>query len=406
MATGSELLSGRSVNTHAQRLARGLDALGLALARETTVPDDVAALREAVGEALARAQVVFVSGGLGPTCDDLTREALGGLLGRPVVTDPATLEALRARYARMGREFTAARRRQAEVIAGAEVLHNPAGAAPGQCIETAGALLVVLPGPPVEFEALLAAEVLPRLRARYGAGAAPEHVFLVCGPGEADIVERLAAAGFKPSGVRLAYGASPGRIEVRLRGDGADPAGLAEAAGRLRALLGADCYAERNMGIEERVGALLREQGRTLAVAESCTGGLVGYRVTAVAGSSAYFLGGVIAYGNEVKVSHLGVPADRIGREGAVSAAVAVAMASGVRRRFGADYGLAVTGVAGPGGGTEHKPVGRVYVGLAGPDGVGHRRFQFAFGREMNRIVTAQVALDTLRRRLEGRPEG
>lgn len=405
VATGAELLNGRGVNTHARRLGAALAELGIVLARETTVPDDRGAIADAVREALARAPLVFVTGGLGPTCDDLTREALSDLFGRPLAGDPETLATLRRRYEAVGRTLTPSRAAQALALAGAAVLSNSAGAAPGQRIEdAAGRVTFVLPGPPPEFEAILCEHILPWLRARRPeARPVPERMFLVCGPAESDLVDRLAAAGFDPAPLSLAYCASPGSVEVRLTGGPGSETVLAGRAASLRAILGGDVYAEGRADLAAVVGARLRALGATLATAESCTGGGLGARLTAVAGASAWYRGGVVAYANDVKVRSLGVEAAMIETDGAVSETVARQMASGVRRAFGADYGLAITGVAGPGGGTPEKPVGTVWLAADGPDGGQTACRRFPGPRETVRSWAAQLALDLLRRMLPAR---
>jgi nicotinamide-nucleotide amidase len=402
VATGAELLNGRGVNTHAQRLGAALAELGIVLTREMTVPDDCGAIADAVREALARAPLVFVTGGLGPTCDDLTRDALSALFGRPLVSDPETLATLRRRYEAMGRSLSPSRATQALALAGAAVLSNSAGAAPGQRIEdAAGRVTFVLPGPPPEFDAILREHILPWLRAhRPEARPIPERICLVCGVAESDVVERLSAAGFDPAPVALAYCAAPGALEVRLTGAPGQEAAVAERAAALRALLGEDVFAEGRMDLAEVVGARLRAVGGTVATAESCTGGGVGERLTAVAGASAWYRGGVVAYANDVKARVLGVDPAVLEAGGAVSEAVACQMAAGARRVFGAEYAIAITGIAGPGGGTPAKPVGTVWMAVEGPDGGRTACRRFPGPRGQVRRWAAQTALDLLRRML------
>lgn len=402
IATGAELLIGRTVNTHAQRLAHAFRPLGLELIRETTVRDDRAAIADAVRDALGRADIVVVSGGLGPTCDDLTREALSDALGRALRSDASTLARLEERYARLQQTLTEARRRQAEVLDGAIVLANPVGAAPGQRIELDGDRVVfVLPGPPHEFQAILDQHIVPWLSARFG-GPLPERVWMVCGLVEADAIERFRSAGFDPGPLELAYCASPGQLEVRLSGPRGREAELAAAAAQVRAILGADAYAERREDLAATVGALLRERDETVGTAESCTGGLLAQRLTAIPGCSAWFRGAVVAYANDLKSSWLDVPAEVLARHGAVSEATALAMADGARRRIGVDHAIAVTGIAGPDGGTPEKPVGLVWWAHAGARGAVARSRRFSGGREIVRQWAAQYALDLLRRRLLG----
>ena len=312
VTTGTELLIGRTVNRHAFVLGDRLRALGFHLVRDTTIPDDRAAIHEAVQSALGRADVVFVSGGLGPTSDDITRDVLAALLDRQIVIDSSALEAMTVRYQKLGREVTEQARRQALVIEGATVLSNSVGMAPGERIEIGDKVLFLLPGPPREFSAILEEHVLPWLRANAGGSPVAERLFLLCGVGESDIANRLEKAGFNPPGVEIAYCAAPGRIEVRLTSLAGDVAAVERAAAVARPLLGDCVFSEERAEMEDVVGRLLRRQKATLATAESCTGGLIGHRITSVSGSSSYYLGGVVAYSNEVKVRELGVSADTL----------------------------------------------------------------------------------------------
>ncbi len=406
IATGSELLSGRSRDRHAATLARALRPLGGILAAVHIVPDDPAALRATIHAALARSDLLFITGGLGPTCDDLTREAVAAVLGRRVILDEPSVARIRAWCDRTGRAMNDSRASQARVVEGAEVLPNPVGAAPGQRLDHEGRTLYLLPGPPPEFDAILSESILPRL-ARLRPGGmepVPEHRLWICGPGESDIVARLEQAGFDPGPVAVAYCAAPGCVELRLTGapgpDGAEAA--ARAAARARAVLGDDVFAEDDEGnLAAVVGGLLRAHGGRLAVAESCTGGGLGQRLTEIPGSSDWFAGGVIAYANEVKTRVLDVPPDLLAREGAVSAPVAAQMARAARSLTGATHALSITGIAGPGGGTPGKPVGLVYLGLDDDAGAVVRRHVFSGSRAMIRTWSIQFALDLLRRRLQ-----
>lgn len=403
VSTGSELLSGRTVNRHAQTLGRSLRALGLKLVRDTTVPDDIDRIEEAVSAALKRVDVVVVSGGLGPTCDDVTREAIARLLRRSVVRHEPSVEALRERFRQTGRALTEQSERQACIVEGAEALPNPVGAAPAQKLEFDGKTVFVLPGPPREFLAVLEAHVVPWLCANLGpVQAHAERTLMVCGIGESDIVALFEKDGFPPAGIEVAYSAAPGRIEVSLSSSQRDPQDVEAAAKRAKELLASNVFTEGRLTMEEVVGRLLIEKKATLATAESCTGGLVGHRITNVSGSSNYYLGGIVAYSNEAKTRDLGVDRDVVARHGAVSAEVAQQMAAGVRKRFGADYGLAITGIAGPTGGTAEKPVGLVCIALADRHEVRVKQSRFAGDRENIKEWSGQMALDFLRRRLQG----
>ncbi len=400
ISTGAELLSGRSVNTHARLLGERLARLGIALRRDTTIPDDLRTIQRVLQDAMQRVDLVFVSGGLGPTNDDITRQAVAEILKRRVVTDEASLRTLRERMRRAGRAMNAARERQAQIVEGATALSNAVGAAPGQRIEYADKVLFLLPGPPAEFEAVLDDHVVPWLREQLAGGTAlRERILLVCGLAEADIVQRFEAADFPPAGIATAYCAGAGRVEVRLHPDSdTSEAALDQATDRAAALLGEAVYARERVELEELVGHRLKAQGQTLASAESCTGGLIGERITSVSGSSAWYLGGIISYADAVKVRELGVDSEVLAREGAVSDAVVRQMAEGVRTRFAADYGLAVTGIAGPSGGTADKPVGLVHIAVAHPDGTTAERHVFPGNRATVREWTCRAALMLLQK--------
>ena len=402
ITTGTELLIGRTVNRHAFVLGDRLRSLGLNLVRDTTVGDNASAIRDAIQSALGRVDVVFVTGGLGPTSDDITRDVLADLLGRKIVSDSAALDAMMARYRMLGRAVTEQAKRQALVLEGACVLPNSVGMAPGERIDLNGQVLFLLPGPPHEFSAILEAHVLPWIRERLGGAPVAEKIFLLCGIGESDIATRIENAGGVPAGVEIAYCAAPGRIEVRFTSLSGDVSAVEKAANLARPLMGDFVFSEGRAEMEEIVGELLRRQKATLATAESCTGGLIGHRITWVSGSSDYYLGGVVAYSNESKIRDLGVSADALSRWGAVSADVAKQMAVGVRDRFKADYGLSITGIAGPTGGSPEKPVGLVYVAVADPTNVWVRRFCFTSTRSMIKTWSSQMALDLLRRCLHG----
>jgi nicotinamide-nucleotide amidase len=403
VSTGNELLSGRTVNRHARLLGSRLGDLGIRLVRDTTVGDDLSSIVEAVRSALDRSGMVFVSGGLGPTPDDLTRDALAALLGRRLVTDPVSLQRIRERYEAFNRRLTSSAERQACIIQGAAVLQNPVGVAPGQRIEVDRGVIFVLPGPPAEFESMLDEHILPWLSARSGAEAArtPPGIFMVCGVGESDIVARLEPRGFPPEGIDVAFCAAPGRVEIRLSGSGGT-ASLQAAAQVIREELGEAIFAEERISMEACLAGLLSDPPATVATAESCTGGLIGHRITSVAGSSRYYVGGIVAYANEAKIKLLGVRAEDLNRYGAVSEPVARQMAEGVRSRFDAEFGLSTTGIAGPDGGTVEKPVGTVFIGLADREHAWVRSFRFPGSRPNVKEWTCQMSLDLLRRRLLG----
>lgn len=421
LTVGTELLLGFTVDTNAAAAGRLLAAAGIRVTRRATVGDDEAAIRDAAAAALERTGTVIVTGGLGPTRDDVTRDAVAAVFGRALVRDPAILAALEERFARLGRgAMPDANRRQADVPHGATVLPNRWGTAPGLWLEDdRGRVAVLLPGVPVEALGLLEHEVVPRLEARgHGGTEARGHgghevilsrTLRTTGISESALADRVGdPARITGEHLTLAWLPSPEGTDLRLTAWGlsaeAAQTALARAAGALRPLLGAHCYGEGETDLAAVVLERLEARKSHLAVAESCTGGMLGARITAVPGSSRVFLGGVVAYDNEVKLGQLGVSADTLAAHGAVSEAVAREMAAGVARVFGVDAAVAVTGIAGPDGGTADKPVGTVWIAALAGGGGGARAFRYVFpgDREMVRRRAAQAALDALRRITDG----
>jgi nicotinamide-nucleotide amidase len=423
LTVGTELLLGYTVDTNAAQAGRLLADAGLRVTRRATVGDDAAAVREAVQSALERTGTVIVTGGLGPTADDLTREAVAALFGRRLVRDPAILEALKARFAKLGRgPMPASNGRQADVPSGATILPNRWGTAPGLWLEGEGArVAVLLPGVPVEMRGLLEAEVIPRLverargrtdaRTHGGADAGPEVIrsrtLRTTGISESALADRVGdPSRLLGPHVTMAWLPSPEGTDLRLTAWGlpaaAADAALAKGVAAVRPLAGAHCYGEGDADLAALMLAELeRRQGR-LAVAESCTGGLVGERLTAVPGSSRVFVGGVVAYSNAVKLDLLGVSADALAAHGAVSEEVAREMAAGIARTLGTEAAVAVTGIAGPDGGSEEKPVGTVWIAALWQGKVRAFHYVFPGERDVVRRRAAQAALDALRRVLAG----
>lgn len=396
ISTGAELLSGRSVNTHARLLGERLDQVGISLLRDTTVPDDQAVIESCISAAATRVKLIFISGGLGPTNDDVTRDAVAAVTGRPIVMHQPALAQLHERMKRAGRSITPARERQALVIDGASIWLNPAGAAPGECIEHDDAYFILLPGPPNEFEAILDTHVLPWLhQLNSGASALRQRVLMTCGTAEGDIVDRFEKANFPPAGIETAYCASAGRVEIRLHpvGGTSDDALDAAQEEAVRIVGPEFVYARERTSLAELLARELTARGQTLATAESCTGGLIAERLTDRPGSSVYFRGGMVAYADEVKQRLLGVSPETLATEGAVSEQVAREMAMGVRERLTVDYAIAVTGIAGPSGGSAEKPVGLVFSAIAHPTGVDCYRDIFPGNRRTIRELTYQYAL-------------
>jgi nicotinamide-nucleotide amidase len=402
VAVGDELLLGDVVNGNAAELGRRLAAVGAPVVHSSMVGDDVDAVVRALRRAMEDADVVVTSGGLGPTVDDLTRDAVAALAGVPLDRVPALEEALRAKFAAYGITPPESVMRQADVPRGATVLDNPAGSAPGLRLEVGRHLLLALPGPPHELAATLSDDVLADLARRSGAVVVTRE--LRCGgAGESEVAELVDAALDLPDGVRLAYLAGGGVVQVRLStaaptvADG--EAALAPHLARAAEVLGARVFGHDGDTLASVVVARLRAAGQTVAVAESLTAGLLGAALTDVPGSSAVFRGGVQVYATDLKASLAGVPDDVLARHGAVSAETAAALADGVRGRLGADWGVGLTGVAGPDP-QEGKPPGTVHVAVAGPgqDPLVRSR-RLPGDRARVRLLAVAVALDLLRRR-------
>ena len=411
IAVGSELLGVDRLDTNSLRIAALLEEFGIELRLKLVVPDVTEDLVRALESAARGADLILMTGGLGPTLDDLTREAVAQWSGRDIALDVDVLAWIEEMYSRRGRRMPAPNRRQAEVISGAEVLRNELGTAPGLLLETDDVTVILLPGVPLEVDGLLETAVRPWLEqnARLETRSSTLEMKAACVP-ESRVEELLGPVYDRWGAEAVAVLARPGEVTVRLRLR--DPEELARGEAVLSEVLG-DILFSRCLGgsapsLEETVLNGLGAVGQTLAVAESCTGGGLGARLTDVAGSSRSFLGGVISYSNELKESLLGVDPEVLAEVGAVSAEVAAQMACGARERCGSDWALAITGIAGPGGGSAEKPVGTVWFGLARPDesgGVGLARSErglFPGDRLRVRQQATQYALDMLRRALSG----
>jgi nicotinamide-nucleotide amidase len=426
--TGSELMLGRVVNTHQQWLCRRLADLGYVVTRQVAVPDTARDIQSAVREALCRADLVIATGGLGPTSDDLTRDLIAQLLGKKLRLNEAVLDHIQRRFAARNLPMPKNNKVQALVPEGALVLPNPNGTAPGlamkitpserqvirvpnpnqvgdsQSLPLRTQWLVMLPGPPRELRPMFDNLVVPLLRREF-----PLDAPFVCrtlrtsGIAESLVQEKIAAplGALVAAGLEIGYCARTGQVDVRLSARGARGKKVVrEAEAIVQELLGAQIYGFDDETIEVVVVRLLTERKKTLALAESCTGGCLAHRVTNVPGASVVFMGGLVTYSNEAKQKFLGVRAETLAAHGAVSEAVAREMAGGARSQLGADFAIAVTGIAGPGGGTKEKPVGTVFIGLAGEFGtVVERRLNF-YERETFKEVTAWQALEMLRTRL------
>jgi nicotinamide-nucleotide amidase len=404
LAVGSELLRPPRAETNASYLTGRLLEAGVEVAARVTVADDAALLESAFRTALARADIVIATGGLGPTEDDLTREAAAAALGRGLRRDRALIEGLKARFARYNRPMAAVNEKQADVIEGGVVIPNPRGTAPGQRIEADGKTVVLLPGPPHEMAPMFEEHVLPLLRERSRGSVLRTRVLRIACLSESDVEQALAPLYKTYTNPLTTILGAPGQVELHLTAQGrsldAAEALLEELAAGMRERLPGRVFSEDGRDLPEVVAALLRERGLTLALAESCTGGLVAARLTEVPGASAFLERAYVAYSNRSKVEMLGIDAALIEARGAVSEEVAAAMASGARSAAGAAIGVGITGIAGPDGGTSDKPVGLVFLALDGAAGTRVRRALFPGSRDRVRHQASQAALEMIRRGL------
>lgn len=410
---GSELLLGFTIDTNAAHLARELAALGVSISRRTTVPDDAGSIASAVRAALDRSGAVITTGGLGPTSDDFTKPAIAALFGREMLLDERILEGLRRLWRERGRpgELPVANHQQAMVPRGARVLENRHGSAPGIWLEDEhGRWVAMLPGVPGEMRGMLADTLLPLVRERLAAAGAARTVvrsrtIRTTGIAESIVAERLGDVAREAAELPVAYLPGLRGLDLRLTARDLPPdeadAALERGIGLLRARVGRFVYGEGDDDLAAVVLERCRARGLRIALAESCTGGLLGARLTAIPGSSDVLVGGIVAYANEVKETLLDVPHEMIAEHGAVSEPVVRRMAAGARRRLGAGLGIAITGIAGPGGGTAEKPVGTVWIAID----VGHDsravRTLFVGDREEIRERAAQSALEMVRRTLD-----
>ena len=401
IAVGSELLTPDRIDTNSLFLTEELNKLGIEVVRKTVVGDDRALLLEAFRDGLNRVPLIISSGGLGPTEDDLTRETVAELLSRKLVRNDAIVRAIEARFRSFGRLMPDTNLRQAMVPEGGEPLDNPRGTAPGLWIEDRERIIALLPGPPRELKPMYSEQVLPRLQRRKSHVRMHHRELRVTGLGESHVDHLAGPVYTRHPEVQTTVLASPGEVQIHLRtwSDNAAQveATFADIERGLDLALTDRIFSRDGSPLEVVVANELLKQNATIAAAESCTGGLFAARLTTIAGSSAYFLGGVVCYSNEMKTAWADVPKELIATKGAVSPEVAIALAEGIRRHVGSTLGVGITGIAGPGGGSEEKPVGTVHIALASPTGIRERALRFPGDREMVRLQASQAALDMVR---------
>jgi nicotinamide-nucleotide amidase len=404
IAIGSELLTPSRADTNSLWLTGQLNELGVEVTQKTIVGDDRDQLAAAIRAALGRAQILILTGGLGPTEDDVTRDAVAQALSRHLVYSEEICRWIERRFASFGRAMAEINKRQAFLVEGAEKLENPNGTAPGQWIDLPGAMLVLLPGPPHEMKPMFADRCLARLRERIPPLFIRTRFYRVAGMGESDLDQLIAPiyTGYSNPVTTILAAAGDIQIHLRAQADSADSAEVLvqKLGAQIEAALGERIYSRDGSGLESVIGACLKQRGGTLAVAESCTAGLLGGRITETAGSSAWFLGGLQVYQTEMKVRLLGLDPALMATHGVVSEAVATAMAEAARERTGATWALSVTGEAGPVPSPGGPAPGTIWIGVAGPTGASAKLFRFPGDRVRIRAFAVQSALNLLRLKL------
>ena len=405
VAIGTEMLSHLRQDTNSLWLTERLEEIGITVVRKSIVPDDVEAIGDEITFCARAAALVITTGGLGPTADDMTVGALAKRLGLTLKRNEEYLEKMRERFARRGIRMAATNEKQADFIVEAKLLENPRGTAPGFWIEKDETEYVILPGVPLEMKEIMDLKVLPILRARTGSAVARRRVLRISGMGESSVEELVTPVYAKWKEHPVTILASPGEVQLHLRVVGEPEESsrrLDDMEADFRGVLGSRIFSREGEELAASVGRLLRESHQTLAVAESCTGGLISKMLTDVAGSSDYFLGGVVSYADSAKKEILSVSPDTLSAVGAVSGETALEMARGARKRFGSDLAVAVTGIAGPDGGTPTKPVGTVYFGVVGGAAEVQKKREFLGDRAAVRQAAAQFALELVRRSVQG----
>ncbi len=402
IAVGSELLTPFRMDTNSLYITRRLNEIGILVERKWVVGDEPTILEEALRSAMNRVNVVIFTGGLGPTEDDITRKVVAQVMERRLIYNEEVAQNLRDRFSRMGRPLPESNLRQALVPMGAILLENPKGTAPGLWLEDGKKKVILLPGPPREMEPMLENHVLPRLANAFRGEPVLRRTIRLAGIPESTADERVAPIYKAYPKIQTTILAAPGQIEIHLTTTKAmcpqADRDLDELQNKIELALDDHVFSTEDKTLEEVLGIFLQMHQGTLAVAESCTGGWISKRITDIPGCSQYFLGGMVTYSNQSKIDLLGVDPEILRQHGAVSAQVAEQMADGVRRRFGSTYGLSVTGIAGPTGGTPEKPVGVVYFGWSDSVNVSHHRILCNGDRDLIRQLATQNALNTSRR--------
>jgi nicotinamide-nucleotide amidase len=410
---GDEILIGQIVDTNSAYIGQLLNLNGMSVKQISSVSDDREHILAALDEAKKRADIIIITGGLGPTKDDITKKTLAEYFNTPMRFDEEAYEDVVSIFATYGKEVTPLNRLQAEVPAICEVIRNKNGTAPGMWFNVNGKIFISLPGVPYEMKALMNEQIVPRIRSMFKLPCIVHKTVLTQGIGESALSELISdwEDSLAASNIKLAYLPSPGIVRLRLSTKGADEKALNAATDKkieeLKGIIsefiyGYEVYGEEKETLEMMVGSLLKKNNKTISTAESCTGGYISHLLTKVPGSSSYYIGSVISYAYEIKESELGVPHDVIMKHGAVSQPVVEQMAKAIRERYKTDYSISASGIAGPGGGTADKPVGTVWIAVATPERVFSAKFLFGSNRERNIHKTANAALNMLKKELEG----
>ena len=403
---GDEILIGQIVDTNSAWMGEQLNLVGIKVHQITSVSDNAEHIVKALDEAQSRADIILITGGLGPTKDDITKHTLVKYFNTSLRFDEEVHQHVKSLFARFGREVTGVNLKQAEVPEICTVIHNANGTAPGMWFEQDGKVFISMPGVPYEMKKMMGAEILPRLKKKYSLPTIVHRTILTQGVGESFLSEIIAEweTSLEAEKIKLAYLPSPGMVRLRLSASGNDEIALRKSVEdkveELNKLIPQHIYGYEKDTLEQIVGSLLKEKKQTLSLAESCSGGLIAHLVTSVPGSSGYFMGGVVSYSYESKTKMLGVTTETLEKFGAVSEDVVTQMALGAKKEFNTDWAVSASGIAGPDGGMEGKPVGTVWIAVAGPNGVKAKKFQFGGDRERNIAVTAITALNMLRKQL------
>lgn len=405
---GDELLIGQVVDTNSAFLGQQLTFNGIRVAQKTAVSDSPDHIKQALTEAIKRAEIILITGGLGPTKDDLTKQTLADYFGMKMRFDESVLKHITDLFARFGKEVTPTNRTQCEIPDGCTPIYNSNGTAPGMWFEINGKIIVSMPGVPYEMKTMFSDLVLPRLREKFSLPAIYHRTIMTQGIGESWLSDTLEVweASLKKLNIGLAYLPSPGQVRLRLTAYGTDRNELQKKVdgkiAELPDLIGKYIFATEDTSLQEVIGKILTSRKQSVVTAESCTGGYISHLITSVAGSSAYYIGSTLTYAYEAKENLLGIPMDLMNKVGAVSEEVVKLMAENVRKKLAADYAISTTGIAGPGGGTNDKPVGTVWIAVASKDGVEAKLFQFGDNRERNIQRSGQAALMMLYQKLTG----